>query len=135
MREHGKHIKIQVYGVEFGKLKDVALMERLLVDLVRATGMRELDEPWVYDIREQLETRGEEPDPDEPEGVTGIVVLSTSHVAVHTWPHRGYAVFDVYSCRDFDSAPATQEIARTLVPRHDKVDDLSYSLEMPEAPT
>lgn len=131
MYEHGKHIKVQVYGVAFDLLKDVTLIERLLVDLVHATGMRELDDPWVYDIKEELKRQGEEPDPKEPEGVTGIVVLSTSHCAVHTWPHRNYAVFDVYSCCDYETGKAMYVIEGTLEPSRVKVDDLSRSLVMP----
>lgn len=85
----GKHIKIQIYGSPFEVLKDVVAAEKFLVEAVRAAGMRPLDEPWVYDVKEQIESQGGTPDPGEPEGVTGIVVLSTSHAAIHTWPHRG----------------------------------------------
>lgn len=135
MNEHGKHIKVQVYGAEFAKLKDTALIERLLIDLVHAAGMRELDEPWVYDIRQELERQGVEPDPDEPEGVTGIVVLSTSHCAIHTWPHRGYAVIDAYSCADFETEPVTAVVEETFEPKRVTVFDLSYALELPPPPT
>lgn len=31
-------------------------------------------------------------------GVTGAVVLSESHLSVHTWPERGYVTVDVYVC-------------------------------------
>lgn len=131
MSDGGKHIKIQVYGVEFGKLRNVELIEHLLSGLVRNAGMRELDSPWVYDIRRELERQGETPDPLEPEGVTGIVVLSTSHVAIHTWPHRGYAVLDVYSCKDFSSALVADVIRESLEPKHLCLHDMSYALDMP----
>jgi spermidine synthase len=32
--------------------------------------------------------------------VTGLLLLSTSHISVHTWPEYGYAAFDVFSCSD-----------------------------------
>lgn len=31
-------------------------------------------------------------------GVSGVAVLSESHISVHTWPERGYAAFDVFMC-------------------------------------
>ena len=31
-------------------------------------------------------------------GVTGIAVLTESHITVHTWPERGYAALDVFTC-------------------------------------
>lgn len=37
----------------------------------------------------------------EPVGVTGVVLLAESHVAVHTWPEQGeggYVTLDVYVC-------------------------------------
>lgn len=34
----------------------------------------------------------------EPVGVTGVVLLAESHVAVHTWPERDYVTLDVYAC-------------------------------------
>ena len=33
-----------------------------------------------------------------PAGVTGTVLLAESHLAVHTWPERGYAAFDIFMC-------------------------------------
>jgi S-adenosylmethionine decarboxylase len=31
-------------------------------------------------------------------GITGTVVLSESHVSIHTWPERRYVTLDVYVC-------------------------------------
>ena len=33
-----------------------------------------------------------------PHGVSGVVVIAESHVAVHTWPEHGYAALDIFSC-------------------------------------
>jgi len=35
----------------------------------------------------------------EPGGVTGILMLSESHLCAHTFPERGYASLDLYCCR------------------------------------
>lgn len=133
MRE-GRHVKVQLFGVEFDRLKDVDLVRRFLTDLVLAAGMRPLGQTHVYDIKEQLVAQGEEPDSNEPEGVTGIVVLSTSHVAVHTWPHRAYLILDLYSCRDFSSRPVLKTIRRHFGFVSHKFWDLSQSLELPPPP-
>jgi S-adenosylmethionine decarboxylase len=37
------------------------------------------------------------------EGLSGVVVICESHIAVHTWPLRGEIQADVYSCRTFDA--------------------------------
>ena len=33
-----------------------------------------------------------------PHGVSGVVVIAESHVAIHTWPELGYAAVDIFSC-------------------------------------
>jgi S-adenosylmethionine decarboxylase len=35
-----------------------------------------------------------------PFGISGVVVIAESHLAVHTWPEYGYAAVDVFSCGD-----------------------------------
>ena len=34
----------------------------------------------------------------EPSGITGVVLLAESHLAVHTWPEIGAVTLDVYVC-------------------------------------
>ena len=33
-----------------------------------------------------------------PNGVSGVVVISESHMSVHTWPEYGYAAVDIFTC-------------------------------------
>lgn len=33
-----------------------------------------------------------------PQGVSGVVIIAESHLAIHTWPERGYAAIDVFTC-------------------------------------
>lgn len=33
-----------------------------------------------------------------PHGVSGVVVISESHLAIHTWPELGYAAVDLFTC-------------------------------------
>ena len=35
---------------------------------------------------------------DEQSGITGVVLLAESHLAVHTWPELGCVTLDVYVC-------------------------------------
>ena len=47
-------------------------------------------------------------------GSTGVVVLTTSHASLHTWPLRGQVSFDLYSCREFDTDAALGFLADRL---------------------
>jgi S-adenosylmethionine decarboxylase len=33
-----------------------------------------------------------------PFGISGVVVIAESHLAIHTWPEYRYAAVDVFSC-------------------------------------
>lgn len=33
-----------------------------------------------------------------PQGITGIALISESHISIHTWPEYSYAAIDVFTC-------------------------------------
>ena len=33
-----------------------------------------------------------------PHGVSGVVIIAESHLAIHTWPEHDYAAIDVFTC-------------------------------------
>ncbi len=35
-----------------------------------------------------------------PYGVSGVIVIAESHVAIHTWPEHGFAAVDIFSCSE-----------------------------------
>jgi len=47
-------------------------------------------------------------------GITGMCVISTSHMSIHCWPIRKCFSIDVFSCKDFDSAKAVKIIKDLL---------------------
>lgn len=49
-------------------------------------------------------------------GVTGVVLLAESHLAVHTWPELGAVTLDVYVCNlAGDNTAAAQALMAALV--------------------
>lgn len=48
----------------------------------------------------------------EPMGVTAIALLSESHLALHTWPERGYAAADLFTCGDHVRPRAAIDVLR-----------------------
>jgi S-adenosylmethionine decarboxylase len=50
-----------------------------------------------------------------PGGVTGVVLLAESHLAVHTWPELGAVTLDVYVCNlGGDNGGRAEALLRTL---------------------
>jgi S-adenosylmethionine decarboxylase len=33
-----------------------------------------------------------------PQGITGVVLLAESHIAVHAWPEMDYVAIDIFTC-------------------------------------
>ncbi len=51
-----------------------------------------------------------------PGGVTGVVLLAESHLAVHTWPELGAVTLDVYVCnRGQDNSARAEALLAALV--------------------
>ena len=36
----------------------------------------------------------------QPQGVTCVAMLAESHISIHTWPEKGMAVCDIFTCGD-----------------------------------
>lgn len=51
-----------------------------------------------------------------PAGITGVVLLAESHLAVHTWPEVEAATVDVYVCNlGVDNSAAAETLFATLL--------------------
>jgi S-adenosylmethionine/arginine decarboxylase-like enzyme len=50
------------------------------------------------------------------EGVTGTVVITTSHMSIHIWPQQPepHIRMDVYSCKDFDVKKVLEFVNKTM---------------------
>lgn len=50
------------------------------------------------------------------EGVTGTVVITTSHMSIHIWPtgEKPYIKLDIYSCKDFCCQEVIDYVDRTM---------------------
>ena len=50
-----------------------------------------------------------------PHGVSGVVVIAESHLAIHTWPEYRYAAIDVFTCGEtVDPVIATEVLKEYL---------------------
>jgi S-adenosylmethionine decarboxylase len=129
---HGRHVKVVGYG-DAARLGAVDNVRAFLEGVVQAVGMRPLGEPQMHDVALDLEKMNVEPFEDEG-GVTGVVVLSTSHCSIHTWPLRRFFTFDLYSCRGFSDGKVLMALSHHFAVQTFRLTDLTDSLEPPPAP-
>ena len=54
-----------------------------------------------------------------PIGVSGVVVIAESHIAVHTWPEHGYIALDIFTCSaEHDFAAGIAYLEKTFGASH-----------------
>ena len=58
-----------------------------------------------YDIEFWIDSSGSETKKEsyhkfEPQGVTAMLLLSESHISIHTWPEKKSACLDILSCKN-----------------------------------
>ena len=61
--------------------------------------MRELCEQIIRELELKVIGGGQWHQFDGPGGVTGLYLLTESHLACHTYPELGVATFNLYCCR------------------------------------
>lgn len=103
-----------------------SLVEKFLKLLVEKLEMQDLT-TVISDVADELKKMNLPIKADEG-GMTAVVVLSTSHIALHTWPEDSGATFDIHSCRDFDVLLVRSIIAECFETNDIDIYDLSYSL-------
>ncbi|VBB05679.1 s-adenosylmethionine decarboxylase [Lucifera butyrica] len=85
MNALGRHILAEFYGCNANILNDVEKVETVMVNAALEAGA---------EVREVAFHKF------SPQGVSGVVVISESHLAIHTWPELRYAAIDVFTCGD-----------------------------------
>ena len=99
METMGRHVIAELWECEFDKLNDVNFIERKFVDAALKSGA-EVREVAFHKFA--------------PQGVSGVVIISESHLTIHSFPEHGYASIDVYTCGDLDPTIAAEYIADAL---------------------
>lgn len=85
MNALGRHILAEIYGCDAEILNDREKIEKIMVEAALNAGA---------EVREVAFHKF------SPLGVSGVVVISESHLTIHTWPELGYAAVDVFTCGD-----------------------------------
>jgi S-adenosylmethionine decarboxylase proenzyme len=71
-----------------------------------------------------------------PAGITGVVLLAESHLAVHTWPEIEAATLDVYVCNlGGDNSARAEALLATLIDAFRPASLERHALERGSAPT
>jgi S-adenosylmethionine decarboxylase len=79
----GHHYIVEASGCDPEVISHVGQVQRILVKAAEVAGAK----VWAVSFSHL-----------PPHGVSGVVVISESHLSIHTWPEYGYAAIDIYTC-------------------------------------
>lgn len=60
----------------------------------------------------------------QPQGVSYLAVISTSHLSVHTWPECGYAAIDIFSCQEEIPQQVGEALAKQFGAQHYQIQNV-----------
>ncbi len=86
-------------------------------DALRAACLAAIDEAGLQAVGELFHRYAPAPGAGAaPAGITGVVLLAESHLAVHTWPELEAATLDVYVCNlGSDNSAKAEALLAALV--------------------
>lgn len=83
MEALGRHIIVEFYECESELLNDVVHIEESMIAAAETAGATVINSSFHH---------------FSPYGVSGVVVIQESHLAIHTWPEYGFASVDLFTC-------------------------------------
>ncbi len=66
-------------------------------------------------------------------GVSGVVLIAESHISIHSFPEKGFATLDIFSCRDFNVDDAIEYFAQIFKPESYEKQVLMRGREFPRS--
>jgi len=79
----GRHLLVEYHRCDPKILNDLERVKKFMLEAASESGATVLDASFHYFT---------------PQGVSGVVVIAESHLAIHTWPEYGYAAVDIFTC-------------------------------------
>lgn len=83
MNALGRHILVEFNGCSAEIMNDVSVIESEMIRAAQIAGATVINSSFHH---------------FSPYGVSGVVVIQESHLAIHTWPEYGYAAVDLFTC-------------------------------------
>lgn len=83
MNALGRQLLVEFYGCDSTALNDKELVRLALKQAAVKAGAT-----VVADVFHEF----------NPHGISGVVVIAESHLAIHTWPEFGFAAVDLFTC-------------------------------------
>jgi len=119
MNALGRHILAEYYGCDIDILNDVKTLEQSMKEAVLKSGATIVGSSFHQ---------------FNPHGVSGVILIAESHMAMHTWPEYGYAAVDFFTCGErVDPWKAFELMNEILKSERNSTKELKRGLLEPES--
>lgn len=81
----GRHLLVEYYDCDVEILDSVEEIRDAMVKAAELSGATVINDTFHH---------------FNPFGVSGVVVIAESHLAIHTWPEHKFAAVDLFTCGD-----------------------------------
>jgi len=96
----GHHLLAELRGCDASRLSDLDCVREAMLEAARVSGATIITHTFHHFA---------------PLGISGVVIVSESHLAIHTWPEHGFAALDYFTCGDsIDQPKAVESMLRAL---------------------
>jgi spermidine synthase len=119
MDSRGQHLIVDAYECQHDILNDAERLKEVLIKAIDDIGMEILSVHFHS---------------FSPQGVTGVIGISTSHCSIHTWPEKGYAALDLYTCGKQDIWPALKDILDKIKAKRVELYEVTRGEEVNQSP-
>jgi S-adenosylmethionine decarboxylase len=113
---------VEALGCAPAELRNPAVVDRFLDDVIRALALRVAVPRVSYTF-------------PEPGGVTALVLLTESHLAIHTFPEHGALTLNLHCCRPRGAFDWKRVLAEAFGATEVRVRELVRDLAVPHRPT
>lgn len=83
MEALGRQILVEFYDCNADKINDVSFVESAFLEATRKSKATIISHNFHK---------------FSPHGISGVIVIAESHVAIHSWPEYNYAAVDIFTC-------------------------------------
>jgi len=94
---NGAHYILNIYDLSFDLINNVEIIDNIFIKAIDIALAKLLDKK-IHKF--------------EPQGITGMYLLSTSHSSFHSYPEKGIIYIDFFSCKNKDK---TKEAVRYII--------------------
>ncbi len=113
MKTIGRHLIAEFYGCQDTLLDDLEGIRRIMLQAAEVIGATVMGETFHR---------------FSPQGVSGTVVISESHLSVHTWPEYNYVSVDIYTCGGLNPRLGFRHLEQQLGARDNRVQEILRGL-------